>query len=181
LTSLTQCSIVNKIDKPDEFNWPSPDAGQLPGFSHLFDSGLRELHLEGLTVQLEPSGGCPGVLQACSGLTALQLKHCVMPDTAAAAAAIAALPQLESLGITSTGFSSELDENCSDEPPDWVFEGPIASQPRGFTTAQLQHFTQLKHLRRLSLVIEEQRDMDDPVTVQLAPLCQLSELEDLNR
>jgi hypothetical protein len=60
---------------------------------------LRQLRLDGLAVQLGPAGGIPGLLQHCTGLTALSLQGCEVQDVAAAAAAIAALPQLQSLRL----------------------------------------------------------------------------------
>jgi hypothetical protein len=58
---------------------------------------LSQLHLKGVTVQLEPADGFPGVLHHCTSLTALELQHCSVKDTQAAATAIAAWSGLRSL------------------------------------------------------------------------------------
>jgi hypothetical protein len=68
---------------------------------HSLCRQLRQLHLEGVAVQLGPASGCPGVLQYCSGLTALSLQSVAVGDVAAAAAAIATLPKLQSLRLQS--------------------------------------------------------------------------------
>jgi hypothetical protein len=61
---------------------------------------LHSLHLRYCSLQLEPADGSPGVLQGCAGLTALALDDCSVEDApAAAAAAIAALPDLQRLRL----------------------------------------------------------------------------------
>jgi hypothetical protein len=60
---------------------------------------LRQLHLQGLNVQLAASRGLPGVLHACTGLQGLQLCGCFIQDPAESAAAIAALPGLQRLWL----------------------------------------------------------------------------------
>jgi hypothetical protein len=71
-------------------------------FSYLWLSDLPcprllQLQLKGLVVQLQPTVGYPGVLQHCTGLTALELQNCRVQDTRAALAAIAALTGLQRL------------------------------------------------------------------------------------
>jgi hypothetical protein len=86
LSSLTECSIVSTTtDKQSMRSFPCPQ--------------LHKLHLSGLEVQLGLAGGFPGVLQDCTGLTALHLQDCVVLDAAAAPAALAALPHLQSLSL----------------------------------------------------------------------------------
>jgi hypothetical protein len=63
---------------------------------------VRQLRLEGFRLQLESTGAGSGVLAGCSGLTALQLQDCVLSDPFAAMRAIAALPDLQHLSITTT-------------------------------------------------------------------------------
>lgn len=96
LSSLQQCSIVSKTED-------KPSLRSLPSLSQL-----RQLHLSGLEVQLGPAGGFPGVLQNCTGLTALHLKGCVVQDVSAAPAAIAALPRLQSLSLAEDSQHRDL-------------------------------------------------------------------------
>jgi hypothetical protein len=56
---------------------------------------------QGLRLQLEPAAGSPGVLHDCTGLTGLSLLTCILQDSGAAFAAIAALRQLQSLYLGS--------------------------------------------------------------------------------
>jgi hypothetical protein len=82
---------------------------------------LRELRLDDVTVQLGAVAGCPGVLHDCSGLTALDLQECVLEDLHAAFAAIAALPELQSLQIKNCqGPADAL--ALPELLPDYVFE-----------------------------------------------------------
>jgi Leucine-rich repeat (LRR) protein len=85
LTNLTQCSVEGVLDNmmflPDLDTLPCPQ--------------LSQLHLKDLYVE-----GSPGVLQDCTGLTALDLETCEVLDVSAAAAAITALSGLRSLRLT---------------------------------------------------------------------------------
>jgi hypothetical protein len=81
-SNLRQCGIVCE--------WQDT-----PNLSNLPCLRLRELHLEGL--QLEAELGFPGVLHDCTCLTVLDLQSCALQDVPASAAAITALPELQSL------------------------------------------------------------------------------------
>jgi hypothetical protein len=92
LSDLQQCSIINNAEE-----WDAPPC--LPNLPCPQLRQLHQLHVESLIVHLEPAGGLPGVLHACSGLTELHLQGCLVRDGPAAAAAIAALHKLQSLKL----------------------------------------------------------------------------------
>jgi hypothetical protein len=93
LSSLVQYSVVSdKVYKPHLYGLPC--------------ATLRQLHLDGIAVQLHLARACRDELQ---GLTALDLQDCDIKDAPAAAAAIAALPVLQSLTLK----SAEDDQNRS--------------------------------------------------------------------
>jgi hypothetical protein len=74
---------------------------------------LRQLHLQEVGVQLGAADGYPGVLHDCTGLTSLALDGCVVQDVPAAAAALAALPELQRLtlsGNVAVGWVCLLEE-----------------------------------------------------------------------
>jgi hypothetical protein len=98
LDRLTQCSVVGPGFEPPFRNEENP----CPALDHMPCSNLRQLHLHDFSLQLEAAGAVPGVLAGCRGLTALQLQGCVLSDTHAAFAAIAALTDLQHLSIAAT-------------------------------------------------------------------------------
>jgi hypothetical protein len=64
---------------------------------------LRHLQVVNMSLQLDTGdGGIPGLLHVCTRLTALDVQDCVVLDTPAAFAAIAALPELQSLKVVKT-------------------------------------------------------------------------------
>jgi hypothetical protein len=68
LTSVTRCSLAFDCSQ-------GPD---IPDFTFLPCSALRQLDLKGLCVQLAPAQDCPSVLHDCSSLTALHLQECTV-------------------------------------------------------------------------------------------------------
>lgn len=70
------------------------------------------LDLNNLKVQLQPAGDCPGVLQGCTGLKTLSVQRCLVKDPQAAFAAIAALPELDTLCIYGDELLEEADGGC---------------------------------------------------------------------
>jgi hypothetical protein len=88
LVDITHCSIAGV-------------QGNRLKLHHLIGPALRQLHLHNCDLQLGPAGTNHGVLQDCTSLTALELVCCVVQDApaAAAASAIAALPELQSLKL----------------------------------------------------------------------------------
>lgn len=95
LGCITQCSISGDGRDPLAPDWVPPVCHSLP-FPQL-----QQLRLYDVRVQLETAGSCAGVLNGCSGLTALDLQKCVVedPSVAAFASIATALPQLQSLQI----------------------------------------------------------------------------------
>jgi hypothetical protein len=85
LTYLTQCSI----------QFTRQYWGEVPRVIALLPCPeLRQLHLDNAALHSGQAGGCPSVLQDCTGLTALSLKDCTVPNMPAV---LAALPGLQSL------------------------------------------------------------------------------------
>jgi hypothetical protein len=107
LDNMTQCSVVSIWQEKSRINVHSTLQSlfqRMPGPSsrilHLLPCPqLRQLQLKDLHVQLAPSEGCPGVLHDCTGLTSLDLQGCWVPDMHTSMAAIAALPELQSLNM----------------------------------------------------------------------------------
>jgi hypothetical protein len=94
LTNLTQCSIADSDlleDCEEGYDRPPMRSLQCPW--------LRQLQVYGLEVQLGTAERHPGVLHECKGLTSLDLHSCNILDGPAAAAAIAALTELQRLRL----------------------------------------------------------------------------------
>jgi hypothetical protein len=99
LAKLTECSLAYDVCDP-----PDPSGACLIHTAPLWRlpcPQLRQLRLTDFEPQLEPTATGPGVLHDCTGLTALELQSCDVQDSRTAFAAIAALPQLQSLKMTS--------------------------------------------------------------------------------
>jgi hypothetical protein len=146
LTQLEQCCIKlrpsSTQDSDSDLPPPSPgsrpkglESMPKPGLSAEFSlphqlPQLRQLHLQGLVVQLGPTNSSPGVLQQCNGLTALDLESCELQAPSTAVAAIAALPGLRSLRLASTHTDRHV----------------AAQFPVGMLLSELQHAPHLTHL-----------------------------------
>jgi hypothetical protein len=148
LASLTQWSLSRDLWDPLANDWVPPL------LCHLPCPQLRQIHLEGLEVQLEAAGGLPGVLHDCSSLTALGLWECDLEDACAACAAIAALPELQSLQLQG------------------IFDAAEA-----FPMPQLQCMTKLTQLSICGSYLTEQTFEELGHLSQLSALCNLESLE----
>jgi hypothetical protein len=128
LTSLKQCSIVFSRRVPKLLKGP-----------HLFRPQLRQLtlHISALDddddddddeeeeEEEKPADGFPDVLHGCTGLTLLDLQLGRHQNTAAATAAIAAMPALQSLKL----------EGCPFMAREWLLS--MAHSPAAATLQQL--------------------------------------------
>jgi hypothetical protein len=94
LTSLMQLSLSADFSR---FAWGGPS--QPSHLEQLPCPQLRQLRLQNMCAQFEPAGKYKGLLHACSGLTALGLQDCRVPDIHAAMAVITALPALQHLEV----------------------------------------------------------------------------------
>jgi Leucine-rich repeat (LRR) protein len=94
IAQMTECSFV----------------GDPTGIAHLSKPpgpGLRQLQLQDISSQLQHGGSC--VLRDCTSLTTLNMQDCMVSDASAAAASIAAMPELCSLALAwSEGESKAL-------------------------------------------------------------------------
>jgi hypothetical protein len=93
LTHLTQCDLSFEYEADNFHGETNAVLKPLPC------PQLCQLHLQILQLQLEATGGEPGLLHACTALTALQLQDCRVLVTPEATAALAALSQLRSLTL----------------------------------------------------------------------------------
>jgi Leucine-rich repeat (LRR) protein len=84
LSNLQECSIHTRFDESGGV------LGRLPC------PQLRRLQLQGVELLSDLASGCPVALQDCTGLTALSLQSCTVPDMAAI---FTALPQLQCLDV----------------------------------------------------------------------------------
>jgi hypothetical protein len=94
LASLMQLSLSADFSR---FAWGGPS--QPSHLEQLPCPQLRQLRLQNMCAQFEPAGKYKGLLHACSGLTALGLQDCRVPDIHAAMAVITALPALQHLEV----------------------------------------------------------------------------------
>jgi hypothetical protein len=141
--NLEQCSVSQR-------EWTHVSICSLP-CRHL-----RQLHLDHVAVQLGPGNGHPGVLQHCTGLTALSLESCEERDVAAAAAAIATLPQLQSLRLVAmaSGQHKQLLAQLNSAAvlrqlmclEVWAFSWSDLTPEEAAVLSQLSGFVSLQHL-----------------------------------
>jgi hypothetical protein len=133
-TSLTNITYISIAGDSESNLTPLPNL--VPQLQHL--------QLRGLRVQLMPSNRSPGVLHECSCLTALDLQDCRAQDADAAFATIAALPDLQSLRLLSTGLDWQAVQLSQLQSP-----LQLTSLSLGAMGLSAEHLSQLSALANL--------------------------------
>lgn len=155
LTSLRQCSTVVYRG-----NIPRLLVGH-----HRYYVQLRQLTLNVLPeVQDDSADGFPGFLHDCRGLTALDMQLWGDQTTAAAAAAIAALPALQSLKLADDPWAAHMWVLTMDGSPATALQqlthlslGWRSRQPEDAAKlCQLSRLVNLGHLKLMSVPNEGQ-------------------------
>jgi hypothetical protein len=137
------------------------------------------LHLQRLTVQLEQTADGRGLLQHCTGLSALDLHGCEVPDARAAAAVIAALPQLRRLCMTAVTDSRRQLLKIPTLHPQGMAQLTHFSFQAQQQTSQLAHLSAVVNLECLELPELFTPSVSDKPRVSLSSM--LSELVKLTR
>jgi hypothetical protein len=127
------------------------EAASIPSVCKLPCPGLRQLKMQHIDLQVQH--GTPCALLECTSLTGLDMQNCKVQDASAAAAAIAALPELHSLSLA------------------WA--GGDLQAPSGSGTCLIQSLQLPSKLTRLDL---QSREIECGMLAQLSALVSLEHL-----
>lgn len=122
---------------------------------------LQQLQLHVCAVQLGPSNSPPGILQGCTALTELELLNCAIIGPEASLLALAALPQLQNLRLSTLTYTKGLPTSAAAHnlamPSTLLLQVPrLTHLQLGVASGRclqgcLQHLSSLTGLQQLNL------------------------------